>query len=54
MPVGPVLIATTIYLAINFYLWSLHQSPLALFLETVPLGVAFCVAFFWYLIRTSE
>jgi hypothetical protein len=50
----PVLTAFTIYFAINLYLWSLRQPQAALFFEAAPLGVAFCVGFFWYLMRRSE
>jgi hypothetical protein len=45
---------TAIYFVANFYLWSLHQSQLELFVEAVPLGAIFCVGFFWYLIRTTK
>jgi hypothetical protein len=47
-----LLIATAIYVGLNMYLWSLHQSQGWLFIETVPLGIAYCLGFYWYLIRS--
>jgi hypothetical protein len=50
----PVLIGTAVYVAGNLYLWSLRQSPFALFLETLPLGIIAGVAFFWWLTRPAR
>jgi hypothetical protein len=46
-----VLIVTTIFILGNFYLWSLKQHPMVLFLETLPLGVLFMLWFLWFITR---
>lgn len=39
------------FVALNFYLWSLPVSQLALFLISLPLGAAAFAAFLWYAMR---
>jgi hypothetical protein len=50
----PLIVGTVIYGGANFYLWSLHQSQPILLLQAAPLGIAYFLAFFWYVMRTSD
>jgi len=45
MPI--LIIAGVLFLALNFYLWTLRISHEALFAITTPLGIAFYAALFW-------
>jgi len=43
-----------VWIAANFYLWSLEQDPLDLFWESLGMaGIAF-PALFWFVIRTEK
>jgi uncharacterized membrane protein len=50
----PLVISTAIYVAVNLYLWTLHQSQIVLLLQSAPLGLVYFLAFFWYVMRTSD
>jgi nitrogen fixation-related uncharacterized protein len=39
------------FVAVNFFIWSRHPTPLQLFLIAVLLGAAAITAFFWHVTR---
>jgi predicted membrane protein len=39
------------FVAVNFFIWSRHPTPLQLFLSAVLLGAAAITAFFWHVTR---
>ena len=43
-----------IWVAFNFYLWTLKQSQVTLFWQSSGMGAAWYPAFFWYVTRTTK
>ena len=43
-----------IWIAGNMYLWSLKQSQLTLFLESLGMAAVAYPALYWYVTRTEE
>lgn len=50
----PLIFGSLIYFALNLYLWTLQQGQLTLLLQSAPLGIIYFLAFFWYVMRTSD
>ena len=48
------LAATVLFVAANFYLWGLKQSPSILFWESMGIAAIVFPALFWYVTRPTE
>ena len=46
--------ATALWIAANFYLWSLKQTQLTLFLQSLVLAAVSAPALWWYVTRKPE
>ena len=43
-----------VWIAGNFYLWSMKQSHETLFLESIGMALIFYPAFYWYVMREPK
>jgi hypothetical protein len=46
--------ATAVWVAANFYLWSLKQAQLTLFLQSLALAAVSAPALWWYVTRKTK
>jgi hypothetical protein len=49
-----MLVLAATWVACNFYLWSLKQSHLALFWQSLGMAAVAYPALYWYVIRKSK
>jgi hypothetical protein len=49
-----MLVLLAVWIACNFYLWSLKQSQIALFWESLGMAASVYPAFFWYVTRRPK
>jgi nitrogen fixation-related uncharacterized protein len=49
-----LLAAVIAFVAINFFVWSRHPTPVQLLLISVSMGVVAYAAFFWHVTRPRD
>jgi predicted Na+-dependent transporter len=50
-----LLVAAVIgFVAVNFFVWSRHPTPVQLLLISFPMGAAAFAAFFWHVTRPRD
>lgn len=50
----PLIVGLIIYVALNFYLWSLHLNGAILLFASWVIGITYFAAFFWHIARTDQ